>query len=159
MPDMKREKTPAQALSALMRLCSRSEKCIGDARRLMRQWGIAEQDAQAVLERLLAERFIDEKRYASAFVRDKIRMSGWGPAKIRSALLAKGVVRDAVNLALSSVDAAADRERLLGRMKRKAASLVGLDNYGKKVKIIRYGLSLGYDYDTVLSVADMICEE
>ena len=42
----KRDKTPDEALAALMRLCARAEKSEGDARRLMRGWGVAEKDAE-----------------------------------------------------------------------------------------------------------------
>ena len=44
-----RTKTPEQALAALMRLCARAEKSEGDARRLMRGWGVAEKDPEQVL--------------------------------------------------------------------------------------------------------------
>ena len=37
-----------------------------------------------MLQKLLADRFIDDNRYAEAFVRDKIRLSGWGARKIRT---------------------------------------------------------------------------
>ena len=45
----KRDKTPDEALAALMRLCARAEKSEGDARRLMRGWGVAEKDAAAMV--------------------------------------------------------------------------------------------------------------
>ena len=61
-----RTKTPEQALAALMRLCARAEKSEGDARRLMRGWGVAEKDAEQVLGRLVRDRFIDDSRYAEA---------------------------------------------------------------------------------------------
>ena len=62
----KRDKTPDEALAALMRLCARAEKSEGDARRLMRGWGVAEKDAEQVLGRLVRDRFIDDSRYAEA---------------------------------------------------------------------------------------------
>ena len=65
---VKRTKTPEQALVSLMNLCAKSEKCTGDARRLMRGWGVAAADAEKVLQRLVNERFIDDSRYAEAFV-------------------------------------------------------------------------------------------
>ena len=58
-----RTKTPEQALAALMRLCARAEKSEGDARRLMRGWGVAEKDAEQVLGRLVRDRFIDDSDY------------------------------------------------------------------------------------------------
>ena len=71
-----RTKTPEQALAALMRLCARAERSEEDARRLMTRWGIAPADRERVLERLRRDRFIDDARYAEAFVREKINLSG-----------------------------------------------------------------------------------
>ena len=79
----KKVKTPEQALAALMRLCARAEKSQEDARRLMRGWGLAERDAEGVLAKLVRDCFIDDARYAGAFVREKLRLSGW--ANTRSA--------------------------------------------------------------------------
>ena len=73
-----RTKTPEQALAALMRLCARAERSEEDARRLMTRWGVAPADRERVLERLRRDRFIDDARYAEAFVREKINLSGWG---------------------------------------------------------------------------------
>jgi len=157
MPDMKREKTPQQALASLMRLCSRSEKCISDARRLLRGWGVSDDDAERIVQRLVTERFIDEYRYASALVSDKVSMSGWGVHKIRAALAAKGIERGAAERALSGIDREKDAERLLLRMERKFRSLGPAPAYEKKTKTIRYGLSLGYDYGDVVEAADKIC--
>ena len=55
----KRTKTPEQALQSLMRMCARSERSSGDAMRLMKRWGVADEDARKVLLRLQNERFID----------------------------------------------------------------------------------------------------
>ena len=74
---IKRDKTPEQAYAALIRLCARSEKSSGDALRLMQRWGVEPSARQGVLQKLLADRFIDDNRYAEAFVRDKIRLSGF----------------------------------------------------------------------------------
>ena len=73
-----RTKTPEQALAQLMRLCARAEKSESDARRLMRGWGLDDRAAAEVLDRLVHDRFIDDARYAGAFVREKMRLSGWG---------------------------------------------------------------------------------
>ena len=97
----KRAKTPEQALAALMRLCARAEKSQNDARRLMRGWGLAEREGEQVLARLVRDRFIDDGRYAEAFVRDKLRLSGWGEYKIRTALQRKHIDRELIDAALA----------------------------------------------------------
>ena len=149
----KKVKTPEQALAALMRLCARAEKSQEDARRLMRGWGLAERDAEGVLARLVRDRFIDDSRYAEAFVREKLRLSGWGEYKIRTALQRKRIDRALIDAALAEADRSGMDERLRRQLERKARTAKYSTQYELKTKLIRYGLSLGYDYETVVEAA------
>ena len=90
-PRVKRTKTAKQALESLMRLCARAERCKADAMRLMHGWEVPFDEREGVLRRLVAERYIDDRRYAEAFVREKSNLSAWGEYKIRSALKRKGI--------------------------------------------------------------------
>ena len=149
----KKVKTPEQALAALMRLCARAEKSQEDARRLMRGWGLAERDAEGVLAKLVRDCFIDDARYAGAFVREKLRLSGWGEYKIRTALQRKRIDRALIDAALAEADRPAMGERLCRQLERKARTAKYSTQYELKTKLIRYGLSLGYDYETVVEAA------
>ena len=149
----KKVKTPEQALAALMRLCARAEKSQEDARRLMRGLGLAERDAEGVLAKLVRDRFIDDARYAGAFVREKLRLSGWGGYKIRTALQRKRIDRALIDAALAEADRSGMDERLRRQLERKARTAKYTTQYELKTKLIRYGLSLGYDYETVVEAA------
>ncbi len=149
----KKVKTPEQALAALMRLCARAEKSQEDARRLMRGWGLAERDAEGVLAKLVRDRFIDDARYAGAFVREKLRLSGWGEYKIRTALQRKRIDRALIDAALAEADRSGMDERLRRQLERKVRTAKYTTQYELKTKLIRYGLSLGYDYETVVEAA------
>ena len=149
----KKFKTPEQVLAALMRLCARAEKSQEDARRLMRGWGLAERDAEGVLAKLVRDRFIDDARYAGAFVREKLRLSGWGGYKIRTALQRKRIDRALIDAALAEADRSGMDERLRRQLERKARTAKYTTQYELKTKLIRYGLSLGYDYETVVEAA------
>ena len=140
----KRDKTPDEALAALMRLCARAEKSEGDARRLMRGWGVAEKDAEQVLGRL---------------VRDKLRRSGGGEYTLRTALQRKGVAKERIDAALSQADRPAMGERLAQQLERKARTVKYTSQYELKTKLIRYGLSLGYDYEAVMDAASAMVRE
>ncbi len=148
-PAARRTKTPDQALASLMRLCARAEKSEGDARRLMHGWGLHDSDAERVLARLVNDRFIDDSRYAGAFVREKMRLSGWGEYKIRAALQRKGVARETIEEALGAADRTGTAERLRTQLERKLRLLHCETRYELKNKLMRYGLGLGYDYETV----------
>lgn len=152
----RRTKTPEQALASLMRLAARAEKSESDARRLMRGWGVAEAEAERIVERLVAERFIDDGRYAAAFVREKLNLSGWGLYKIRAALQRKGISREQIESAIAQADTSHLGERLQQQLTRKARTTKAKTPYELKSKLIRYGLSLGYDYEVVVEVASSL---
>ena len=147
----RRDKTPEQALAALMRLCARAEKSESDARRLMRGWGLAERDAEQVLGKLVRDRFIDDGRYAEAFVREKLRLS--------TALQRKGIRRELIDAALAQAEGADMGERLAQMLARKARTVRAATPYELKTKLIRYGLSLGYEYEAVLDAASAMVRE
>ena len=149
----KRAKTPEEALAALRRLAARAEKAESDARRLMRGWGLPAAEAERVLARLVAERFIDDGRYAAAFVREKLRLSGWGEYKIRTALRRKESPPELIDEALAAAERPDMAERLRQQLQRKARTVRHTTPYELKTKLIRYGLSLGYEYDAVLEAA------
>lgn len=144
-----KSKTPEQALAALMRLCARAEKCESDARRLMHGWGVAIADAERVLAQLIRDRFIDDSRYAEAFIREKLRLSGWGEYKIRTVLQRKGIARERIDAALATAERPDMTARLVEQLQRKARTTRDRSPYDLRNKLIRYGISLGYDYETV----------
>lgn len=141
-------KSAAQALAALQRLAARSEKSSGDAMRLMSRWGVPEAERCGVLEKLLEQRFIDDCRYAEAYVREKSRLAGWGERKITAQLRAKGVSAEVIRRALAQIDDADKMQRLCEKLARKLKSVKASSDYELRGKLLRYALSLGYDYDT-----------
>ena len=78
-------------------------------------------------------------------MREKLRLSGWGEYKIRTALQRKGVSKERIDAALSQADRPAMGERLAQQLERKARTVKYTSQYELKTKLIRYGLSLGYD--------------
>lgn len=145
---IRRDKTPEQALASLMRLCAKAERSSGDALRLMRGWGVADADARRVLDRLIADRFIDDRRYAEAFVREKMNLSGWGRYKISAVLRAKGIPQALVAEAMAQTDGTDMGERLTEILLRRMRTLKAAAPFDARAKLMRYALSQGYDYET-----------
>ncbi len=153
-----RQKSGAEALSALMRQCARAERSSGDARRLMARWGVPQQDRETVLQRLIELKFIDDRRFARAYTREKINLSGWGVRKIAAQLSQKGVAREIIEEQISGLDRDSMVERLETKLRRKLPTIKYKSKYDLKTKLIRHGASLGYDYDVVMGVATKLVQ-
>ena len=158
-PRKPKTKTAQQALQSLMRLASRSEKSTGDALRLMRTWGVPEAEQRGVLDKLIADRYIDNRRYAEAYSREKMHLAGWGERKIAMQLRLKGVERETISAVLSELMADDDTaERLRERLEKRLRTVKAANDYELKGKLFRYALGLGYDYDVITSVIDEVIE-
>ncbi len=148
----RKQKSKEQALSSLMALCAKAERSSGDALRLMRGWGVAESEQQEVLKRLIEERFIDDERYATLFVREKTKLNGWGVYRLRTALYNKGIAREVVDEKIAELDREGLKERLTTLISKRAATTKYTTKYQLRDKLIRYGASLGYDFEMVSDV-------
>ena len=156
-PRERKTKTAQQALQSLMRLCSRSEKSTGDALRLMRTWGVPEAEQRGVLDKLIADRYIDNRRYAEAYTREKSQLAGWGERKIAMQLRLKGVERETISAVLAELMEDDSRvERLRDKLQRKLRTVKAANDYELRGKLLRYALGLGYDYDIASEVVDEV---
>ena len=155
-PKLKRDKTADEALASLMRLCARAERSSGDALRLMQNWGVNKNEQQGVLQRLIKERFIDDRRYAETFIREKCNLSAWGRYKIQSALKRKGIASDIIAETLAELNPTNNKKRLQDRLQTKIKHIKYDTAYQLKTKLIRYALSLGFEMDEVMDCVNEI---
>ncbi len=156
-PRERKTKTAQQALQSLMRLAARSEKSTGDALRLMRTWGVPEAEQRGVLDKLITDRYIDNRRYAEAYTREKSQLAGWGERKIAMQLRLKGVERETISEVLAELMEDDSRvERLHDKLQRKLRTVKAANDYELRGKLLRYALGLGYDYDIASEVVDEV---
>ena len=158
-PRERRTRTADEALQSLMRLCARAEKSTGDAYRLMRLWGVPEGEWRGVVERLVAERFIDNRRYAMLYTREKSSLAGWGAKKIAHQLAAKGIEREIIAEVTAQLDGDSMVDRLMDKLQRKSRTTKAANSYELRGKLLRYALGLGYDYEQAMSAIDKIQAE
>lgn len=137
-----------KVLERLQRQCVRMETCTSDLYRkaLKAMEGDAEAAAR-ILASLTADRFVDDRRYAAAFAREKSSLQGWGPVKIRFMLRGKGIAEDIITEALQEVDP----EKALSKLDKLAADKYRLlkDDPQCRLKLLKALLSRGYGYDEV----------
>ncbi len=136
----------------MRRLCSIREYCSGDIRtKVSAALGKGDvppdgREAQCaeILESLVADGYLDDRRYATAFARDKSSLQGWGPKKIGCALRMKGIDAEIINFALGSIDEGAARGRL-ERLVAAKSRMLG-DDPRRREKLIAHLTARGYNY-------------
>ena len=135
----------------LRRLCSRREYCVSDVRKkaLTALEGDSEA-AEKVVAVLIAEKYVDDLRYATAYAREKAMISGWGETKIRYMLSGKRIDRSLVDQALTEIDTDKADSRLRKLLENKAKTLKADPQI--RLKLLRFALGRGYQYDDVVRV-------
>ena len=144
-----KQKSPEEALAALMALCARAEHSQGEMLQKMRQWQISEQDQAAIMQRLIDQHFVDDQRFARAFVKDKRLYAKWGPRKIDQALRTKGIDQDTRRDALDEISGEQWLETLQPLLDAKRRQTHADNQWELNGKLVRYALSRGFTYPII----------
>ena len=137
--------TPDLVLDKMAKYCAYQERCVKEVRDKLKTFDIAEEDKTKILDYLLDNRFVNDERYAKAFVRGKVNQSGWGINKIRFHLIQKGIDKDIIDEALGQTDEEAYRQRLIEILKTKAKTIKAASDFEKKRKLAAYAMQKGFE--------------
>ena len=137
--------TAAKALNRAAALCARSEQSSGDIREKLLQWGLDGDDADRVLQQLVGQEFIDDKRYARAFVKDRFDFNGWGRIKIAHQLRIKGINSDDIDEAMSVIDDERYKERLTALLRAKWRDVKDREPRAAWAAMMRFAASRGFE--------------
>lgn len=152
---MEKEKDIAVVAERLRVMCSRREYSSCDVfKKALKALDGDKDRAQDVLKILIAERYVDNLRFSSAYARDKASIDGWGKSKIRYMLISKGVTSDVIDQALMEIDGQRANQRLEKLLQNKINSLK--NDPQKRLKLLRFAVGRGYSYDEVRDVIDRI---
>ena len=148
----------SKILSRLENLCARREYCCSEMmEKALNALDGDRERAEELLSSLKENGYVDDSRYAAAFAREKSSLSGWGPVKIRYALNSKRIDRSVIDAALGEVDEARAEDRLEKLLQSKWKMLQG--DPQSKLKLIKFALGRGYEYDDVRKAVEKIIDE
>jgi len=146
------------SLNKSMAQCSHKELCKEDIHKKLALWGVADDDIERIIDILVKEKFIDETRYASAFVRDKFKYNKWGKVKIASHLKSKRIPSAIISQALGSIDHDQYVRFLQGLLEVHKRSVKAKNQIDLKSKLLRYALSKGFESSLVYDVINEIVQ-
>ncbi|HER10178.1 MAG TPA: RecX family transcriptional regulator [Bacteroides sp.] len=141
-----------EALERAAALCSGQERNTREMLRKLSEWGVGEEDSEKIIQRLKAERFLDDRRYASSYVKDKFRFNRWGRMKIRFALRQKGIPEDMIEEALDQIDQEEYFQVCRDLLGQKSATLKEKDPYARKARLLRFASQRGFESDLIYRI-------
>lgn len=156
-----KQKTETDAYLTLAALCAQAEHCQYEMLEKMRRWEMPEEEQARVMQRLVSERYVDDERYARAFVKDKVRYNKWGRRKVEQALWQKHIDDDIRQRVLNEVDDEEYLNVLRPLLKQKRKSTKAASDYELNQKLVRFALSRGFTFDIIrqcLDVSEEDCE-
>ena len=151
---MKKEMTEQEAYLQLAALCAQAEHCQHEMLEKMRKWELSEVVQARVMARLVKERYVDDERYARAFVKDKIRYNKWGRRKVQQALWLKHIDNAIQQTVLDEVGDDEYLKVLKPLLKQKSKSIKAESDYERNQKLVRFALGRGFTFDIIRQCLD-----
>ena len=152
---MKKEMTEQEAYLQLATLCANAEHCQHEMMEKMKKWELPVEVRARVIARLVSERYVNDERYARAFVKDKIRYNKWGRRKVQQALWMKRIDDDIQQRVLDDIDDAEYLAVLKPLLKQKAKGIKAENDYERNQKLVRFALGRGFTFDIIRQCIDV----
>ena len=147
------EFTPEQRSAYLKAtaICSRGETSSFDILEKLRKWGLEEEQAGEVTEQLKAEKYLDDERFARAYVKDKFRFNHWGRQKIAYMLNSKRISREIQESAFEEIEDENYSEQLIKLIEAKEKTIKSTDHFDKRNKLMRFAMARGFESDKIFA--------
>lgn len=152
---MKKNITEQEAFLQLAALCAQAEHCEQEMRDKLKRWELDTAAADRIIARLQKERYIDDARYARAFVKDKIRYNKWGRRKVEQALWQKRIADDIRQQVLDEIDEKEYLDVLRPLLKQKRRTTKAENDYALNQKLVHFALGRGFTFDLIRQCLDV----
>ena len=152
---MKKEKTEEEAFLQLASLCANAEHCQYEMLEKMKRWELSDEAQARVMARLIEERYVDDRRYARAFVKDKICYNKWGRRKVQQGLWMKRIDKEIQDEVLDDIDEKEYLDVLKPLLKQKRKSIKANSDYELNQKLVRFAYGRGFTFDIIRQCLDV----
>lgn len=139
-----------QALVKMEAWCAYQDRCLFEVQNKLQAWNLEFSIQEKIIEKLILNRFLDEKRFVESFISGKVRIKRWGRIKIKYHLFQKRVEKKLIDQGLKSIDQEVYWKNLLVLATKKSSEIKpSVDQWKTKQKIINYLASKGYEQDLI----------
>ncbi len=151
-PRKKKILTPKEAKLKAADFCAYQERSQQQARDKLYDYGLHQDEVEEVLADLIVEGFLNEERFAKAYVGGKFRIKKWGRHKILKGLKQHRISEYCIKKGLEEIAEENYRETLKGLIIKKVQIIKASNDYDRKSKIARYAVGRGYETEIVWEI-------
>jgi regulatory protein len=141
-----------EALAKAESFCVYRERSQKEVRTKLLEWGMRGDELEVIISELILNNFLNEERFAKAYVSGKFNIKKWGRLKIKQGLKLKGVPDKLLQKALSGIDDDEYISVLRQLAEKKKLSLTEKDRTKQKIKLIAYLQSKGFETNLIFPV-------
>lgn len=149
MPRPPRKYPPLETYNRIKKWCDLRERCHSEVRSKLYEWGVYSDEVEQVIGRLIEENYLDESRFASAFVSGKYRLKHWGRNRIIRELKQKDISIYNIKSGLSEIDEAEYNQILDTLIEKKQRQYSNYKPFERNGKTARYLINKGFEPDLV----------
>ncbi len=153
-PKKKKRLEPKEAKLKAADFCAYQERSQQEVRGKLYCYGLHLDEVEDVLADLIVDGFINEERFARAYVGGKFRMKGWGRRKILQGLKQHRISDYCIRKGMEEIDPDAYYERLKKHAEKKLPSLRGQSEYIQKGKLTQHLMMKGFEGDLIREVIE-----
>jgi len=139
--------------------CAYQERSQQEVRDKLYGYGLHYDEVEEVLTNLIVEGFINEERFAKAYVGGKFRMKGWGKRKILQGLKQHKVSEYCIKKGLQVIEPQPYYETLLKHAQKKYSSLKPQNEYMIKGKLTQHLVGKGFEMDLIRDAIDDVLND
>ena len=139
------ELSSAEWLNKAQAYCARAEHCAADVRRKLYEWGAPSDLSDEIEESLYSDGFLNDARFCSAYVHDKVAYQGWGRVKIQAGLRALQLPEPAIREAMEEIDEKQYKANLLKLVKQRRG-----DSEDKRMRFLA---QRGFTFDEIRNIS------
>ncbi len=139
-------------LARMCSLCARGEKCEFDIIQKLIKLEIDKESQQKIMEYLVSNNYINNQRYANAFVNDKFKFNKWGKQKIKQNLKFKRIENIYIDTSLSNLNSDDYKRVLLDVLKKKRKQIKAGNEFEIRQKLLNHAVSKGYEMELVFEI-------
>ena len=147
-----------EAIIKIESWCAYQDRCTFEVEQKLTSWNIPLEQQSEIINHLISNRFLDDKRFVESFISGKFKIKRWGKLKIKHHLIQKRIDKQAIQTGLQTIDMDLYLETLKVLAQKKFLEKKAKEDiWAIKRRVCAYLASKGYESDLIHeTVAEVI---